>query len=1061
MLLDVGLEERPHRLRVEVGRDRGGAGVGRVIGVLRGIDVLRQGQVEVDAGGRLADGEACPLRDRDVAVDRRVPHRLTGRAVQQGQARGAVARLHRQEPLERGQVALGGQRPGRRGRVDRHGVEVPVRDDLARGGVVLVPGVGAALRGTDLAGDRVGVLEVGGEGGVAAVWQGGHHQIGFGPGGEPHGVGAAAEGERGPRRGEDAERLAAGGEPEVVGREGRPEGVAVGVVGRVGGRAGVAGGVHRQGRVQPVELEPGVRQAAPGRDVDRAAAGRLHPVVDGPVAVVEQGVAGEGGAGRADEHALLPGRPDVAAGRVGTDAGEAADRHAVRAVVELLRVGVHVAGEGRGQQVRPPVVGRHGGVGGRVDPVVAGVVGDVEQVADRVEHRDGRLGGVGTELALVRLDRLGGGQRRQVGVVEVDLARHDLDPHGLRAVGDLDPGVGRLRQGRDVGGRRQRLVAGPDRDVEGEDDGVGRLVVRVQGAEPGPGVERHLDLGRGPAAVQGPEGELVLAGQLRHHGVGERVAGGEAPHVGAAADRVGRRRDRRRAGREDRPARRRVEVGGRDPGGAGGRKVPRGAAVAARPGVDQAERVDVDVALDPRRVGVDDPQRVQAEAGERDLGRRRGVVIHAAGRRQVQRAHLRDGRDARRRVGVGGVDRELGDLGARVGVAEEHLILRGRVDRLRRGQRRGRVERGAVARSQDGVLEPLAALPVGRRQAGPAVGQVDPLARPERGGGVRVGARILLGVEPVVAGGLDPVGAGGLPAEVEVLRLDRGGPERREDRRRAAERGPRPGPAGRVGLLGPARLGRRGELDEVRVEPTGDVPDGHHLAAGGQGDGRGEVAEVAPAAAGGHGQVARRGRRGERAGPAGAERHAGGRAGGLRRGGPEVHHVGARLGDVDRVVQPVPGVEVADVVRPAGGRGRPLDADALVGAIGPGGVPGVADVVGDALAAVIEVLRLDHRRAVRGDGPGQAVDGERRGGREDQAGLQRLEHLPEPGAATLGEGTAVAAGGMGAQLLRPTQGCSSVSEGVRSVWHRRGGEPACTGRRGGLLNNRGRPTRGY
>ncbi len=462
---------------------------------------------------------------------------------------------------------------------------------------------------------------------------------------------------------------------------------------------------------------------------------------------------------------------------------------------------------------------------------------------------------------------------------------------------------------------------------------------------------------------------------------------------------------------------------GRRPGGG---QRPRGTAVAARPGVDQAEVVDVDVALDPRRVGVGEPQGVQAEAGERDRGRRRLVRINAAGRRQRQRAHRGDRGRPGRRVGVGGADRELGGLVARVGIADQHLILRGRADRLVGRLGRGRIGRGGLGGRQHAVLQPVAAPPVGRRQPGPAVGQVDGLARPERDGRVGVGARILVGVQPVVAGGLDPTGAARLPAQVVILRLYLGGLEGRKHRRRAPQRRPRGGPGGGVWLLAPARVCLRGELDGIQVVPAGDVPDGHDLAAGGKVDGRGEVRVVDPRAGAGQGQVARRGGGGERAGATGTEGHQGGRS--LRRGGgPQVHHVGARLGDVDGVVQPVAAIEVADVVGPAVVGGRPLDANSLVGAVGTAGVARVGTMVGNALAAVVVVLRLDHRRAVRRDGPGLAVDRERRVGREHQAVFQRLDRPPLPDRATPGSGPAAPAGRGDVQVLQPTHGCGSVS----------------------------------
>src|SRR5262249_21726651 len=161
---------------------------------------------------------------------------------------------------------------------------------------------------------------------------------------------------------------------------GRPQRRAVGVMGGVGILVGGAAFVHGQGRRQAVELEPGVRQAPPGSDVYRTAAGPLHPVVDRPVAVIQQRIVLEDRVEAADLPAFLAGGADAPTRGVGAHAGEAADARTHGAVVDLLRVGVQVAGELRYEQVGPPVVGRDRGAGGRVDPLVMRVVHDREQV---------------------------------------------------------------------------------------------------------------------------------------------------------------------------------------------------------------------------------------------------------------------------------------------------------------------------------------------------------------------------------------------------------------------------------------------------------------------------------------------------------------------------------------------------------------------------------------------------------------------------------------------------------------------------------------------------------
>src|SRR5262249_13895294 len=154
----------------------------------------------------------------------------------------------------------------------------------------------------------------------------------------------------------------------------------------------------------------------------------------------------------------------------------------------------------------------------------------------------------------------------------------------------------------------------------------------------------------------------------------------------------------------------------------------------------------------------------------------------------------------------------------------------------------------------------------------------------------------------------------------------------------------------RVGV----RLGR--ELEVVQVVAAGIVPDRHHLGAGGEVDRRGEVLVVAPAAGVAEGDFARRDCRRGGAGAAAAEAQV--RRGPVRAGGARVRAVGPRRGAVGGVVHPVAAGEVADVVGAAGVGERPLAADAFVGRVGAAGVLRVGAVVGDALAAVIEVFRL-------------------------------------------------------------------------------------------------------
>src|SRR6202042_3880786 len=82
------------------------------------------------------------------------------------------------------------------------------------------------------------------------------------------------------------------------------------------------------------------------------------------------------------------------------------------------------------------------------------------------------------------------------------------------------------------------------------------------------------------------------------------------------------------------------------------------------------------------------------------------------------------------------------------------------------------------------------------------------------------------------------------------------------------------------------------------------------------------------------------------------------------RGQPQPDGVGAGGGDVDGVLEPLPGRGPAQVVGGAAGVGGGLQVD-TVGAVAVGGAIHAGDVIGDALAAGVVVLRVDgagHRR---------------------------------------------------------------------------------------------------
>ena len=90
----------------------------------------------------------------------------------------------------------------------------------------------------------------------------------------------------------------------------------------------------------------------------------------------------------------------------------------------------------------------------------------------------------------------------------------------------------------------------------------------------------------------------------------------------------------------------------------------------------------------------------------------------------------------------------------------------------------------------------------------------------------------------------------------------------------------------------------------------------------------------------------------------------------VRRGHPEADRVGPGGGYLDGVLEPLPGVGPAHVVRAAGRAGvlrvgGGLEVDP-VGAVAVGGAVGGGDVVGDALAAGVVVRRLDRAGHGRG-----------------------------------------------------------------------------------------------
>src|SRR5262249_40111152 len=82
----------------------------------------------------------------------------------------------------------------------------------------------------------------------------------------------------------------------------------------------------------------------------------------------------------------------------------------------------------------------------------------------------------------------------------------------------------------------------------------------------------------------------------------------------------------------------------------------------------------------------------------------------------------------------------------------------------------------------------------------------------------------------------------------------------------------------------------------------------------------------------------------------------------------------------------------------------------------------------DALAAVIEVFRLDHGGAVPQYGPRLTVCRERRAARENEATFQRFDRQPDRGPAAFRGGTAGWAVRARGQVLEPTHGRCSVGE---------------------------------
>ena len=256
----------------------------------------------------------------------------------------------------------------------------------------------------------------------------------------------------------------------------------------------------------------------------------------------------------------------------------------------------------------------------------------------------------------------------------------------------------------------------------------------------------------------------------------------------------------------------------------------------------------------------------------------------------------------------------------------------------------------------DGVVEPL-----------PGVRPAHVVSAAGRAGVLRVGGGLEVDpVRAVAVGG--PVGRGdvvgdALPAGVVVRRLDRA----RHRGRGPAER--------RVAARGSAAAAARaeGERHVVEVPPVGVLVDGQRLLPGRQRDAR--VDRRPGLVAAGVGDR-------DRAAQVGAGRVVDVQRVGdpVRRGDPERDRVGAGGGDVDGVVEPLPGRRPADVVGAGAGVvlgvGGGLEVDP-VGAVAVGGAVGGGDVVGDALAAGVVVGRVHgagHRRrgaAVRGAGRGR------------------------------------------------------------------------------------------
>ncbi len=308
---------------------------------------------------------------------------------------------------------------------------------------------------------------------------------------------------------------------------------------------------------------------------------------------------------------------------------------------------------------------------------------------------------------------------------------------------------------------------------------------------------------------------------------------------------------------------------------------------------------------------------VCAPAGKRDAGGDGGPGLVAAGVRHGDRAG---------QVGAGGV----GDV-QRVG----DPVGRGHPEADRVDARRWRL---------DGVVEPLSG-------GGPAhvVGAA---------GRARVlGVRGVLQVDPVRAvavggavGGSDAVGDA-LPAGVVVRHLDRAG-----------HGGGRPAERLVTAAASAAAAGVSGKVRKWKFQPFESWSTVSVWVPAGR---------VTLAVDGGPGLVAAGVRHGDRAGQVGARgvRDVQRVGDPVRRGQPEGDAVGARRGDVDGVVEPLPGRGPAHVVGAAGharvlGVGGVLQVDP-VRAVAVRGAVGGGDAVGDALAAGVVVRGLHgarHRR---------------------------------------------------------------------------------------------------